>query len=101
MHALRAWVQLSVRQNLARLRTTTPPISARRSERVGWETDVEADPMVTTSLRLSKSVLGWVRQQAESERIRPTALIRRGIEEQRHGQTTDVSDRLGPHSDKG
>ena len=55
-----------------------------------WETDVQADPMVTTSLRLPKSLLDWVRDQADSQRIKPTALIRRWLEERR--TTDDPSD---------
>ena len=63
-------------------------------ERANWETDVEPDPMVTTSLRLPKSVLDWVRQQAEAEHVKPTALIRRWIEQQRADRAEDVSGRL-------
>jgi len=48
-----------------------------------WETDVDPDPMVTTSLRLPKSLLDWLRERAAEERIKPTALVRRWIEEQR------------------
>lgn len=55
-----------------------------------WETDVESDPMVTTSLRLPKSVLDWLRDEAAAEQVRPSALIRRYIEERR----------LAAHSDK-
>lgn len=63
-------------------------------ERARWETDTESDPMVTTSLRLPKSVLDWIRQQAEAEHVKPTALIRRWIEQQRSGHTTDLEVRL-------
>ncbi len=48
-----------------------------------WETDVDPDPMVTTSVRLPKSLLDWVREQADAGRVKPTALIRRWIEERR------------------
>jgi uncharacterized protein (DUF4415 family) len=58
-----------------------------------WETEVEPDPMVTTSLRLPKSVLDWVRAQAEVEHTKPTALIRRWIEERQAG-TAGVDERL-------
>jgi hypothetical protein len=34
------------------------------AERGVWESDTESDPMVTTSLRLPKSLLNWVRGQA-------------------------------------
>jgi len=46
-----------------------------------WETDVDPDPMVTTSLRLPKSLLDWVREQATAEHVKPTALVRRWIEQ--------------------
>lgn len=59
-----------------------------------WETDVDPDPMVTTSLRLPKSLLDWVREQAAQERVKPTALIRRWIEDHRAGTGDDVADRL-------
>lgn len=48
-----------------------------------WETDTEADPMVTTSLRLPKSLLDWVRQQAAMQHVRPSVLIRQWIEQHR------------------
>jgi hypothetical protein len=67
---------------------------AAEIERARGETDVDSDPMVTTSLRLPKSVLDWVRQQAEVEQVKPTALIRRWIEQQRTGRAADVSGRL-------
>lgn len=55
-------------------------------ETATWETEVEPDPMVVTSLRLPKSLLDWVRDQAEAERVKPTALIRRWIEDRRPTQ---------------
>ncbi len=39
--------------------------------------------MITTSLRLPKSLLDWVREQAAAEHTKPTALIRRWIEQRR------------------
>lgn len=54
-----------------------------------WETDIDPDPMVTTSLRLPKSLLDWVRQQAADERVKPTALIRSWIEDRRTGADAD------------
>lgn len=48
-----------------------------------WETDTEADPMVTTSLRLPKSLLDWVREQAAAQHVRPSGLIRQWIEQRR------------------
>lgn len=56
-------------------------------ESATWETEVDPDPMVVTSLRLPKSLLDWVRAQAEAERVKPTALIRRWIEDRRPAQT--------------
>ncbi len=55
-------------------------------ETATWEPEVEPDPMVVTSLRLPKSLLDWVRDQAEAERVKPTALIRRWIEDRRPTQ---------------
>lgn len=43
------------------------------------------DPMVTTSLRLPKSVLDQVRAQARQLGVRPTSLIRRWVEAQVFG----------------
>jgi hypothetical protein len=82
-------------RKLAQLRDhyDTADLSAE-IEHAHWETDVEPDPMVTTSLRLPKSVLDWVRQQAEAEHVKPTALIRRWIEQQREESAEDVSGRL-------
>lgn len=54
-----------------------------------WETDTEADPMVTTSLRLPKSLLDWVRERAAERHVRPTTLIRQWIEQLR---TADAGD---------
>lgn len=52
-------------------------------ESAAWENDVDPDPMIVTSLRLPKSLLDWVREQAEVERVKPTTLIRRWIEDRR------------------
>lgn len=49
----------------------------------------DPDPMITTSLRLPKSLLDWVREQAAAEGVKPTALVRTWIEE-RHATPTDV-----------
>jgi Arc/MetJ-type ribon-helix-helix transcriptional regulator len=48
-----------------------------------WEDEVAADPMVTTSVRLPKSLLDWVREQAEREHMRPSVLIRQWLEQRR------------------
>lgn len=67
-------------------------------DRAVLETEVAADPMVTTSLRLPKSLLDWVRRQAEEQDLKPTALIRRWVEERRRavegGTGTDLEKRL-------
>lgn len=52
-----------------------------------WETEVDPDPMIVTSVRLPKSLLDWVREQAAVEQLKPTALIRRWIEDRRHAST--------------
>lgn len=52
-------------------------------EEGAWETDTEVDPMVTTSLRLPKSLLDWVREQAAAQHVRPSGLIRQWIEQRR------------------
>jgi hypothetical protein len=48
-----------------------------------WETGTETDPMVTTSVRLPKSLLDWVRQRATAQHVRPSVLIRQWIEQRR------------------
>jgi hypothetical protein len=48
-----------------------------------WETDVADDPMVTTSLRLPKSLLDWIRTRAAEQHVKPTAWIRDLLEQQR------------------
>lgn len=48
-----------------------------------WETESDADPMVTTSLRLPKSLLDWVREQSAAQHLRPSGLIRQWIEQRR------------------
>ncbi|UNX54859.1 hypothetical protein MF406_00720 [Georgenia sp. TF02-10] len=62
-------------------------------ERGVWEDETETDPMVTTSLRLPKSLLDWVRERAATEHVRPSALIRQWIEQRRDaGNAVDVGD---------
>ncbi|MGH9067836.1 MAG: hypothetical protein ACRD0J_10155 [Acidimicrobiales bacterium] len=48
-----------------------------------WEDDTQPDPMVTTSLRLPKSLLDWVRERAADQHVRPSVLIRQWIEQRR------------------
>ena len=52
------------------------------------EFDETSDPMITTSLRLPKSVLDRVRALAADEGVKPTALMRRWVE---RASTNDVS----------
>jgi hypothetical protein len=66
-----------------RLGVHTADSADEDTENVTWETDIDSDPMITTSLRLPKSLLDWVRDQAEDEDLKPTALIRRWIEQRR------------------
>lgn len=53
-----------------------------------WETEVDTDPMIVTSVRLPKSLLDWVREQATVEKLKPTALIRQWIEDRRRVSTS-------------
>ncbi|MGH3839148.1 MAG: hypothetical protein ACRDSF_26145 [Pseudonocardiaceae bacterium] len=62
-------------------------------EQAHREDTTDPDPMVTTSLRLPKSLLDWVRDQAADEGLRPTALIRRWIEQRRDG-TEGLAERV-------
>lgn len=58
-----------------------------------WETGrAEPDPMVTTSLRLPKSVLDQVRERAETEGMKATAWMRAVVEDKvaAAGDTTEA-----------
>lgn len=63
-----------------------------------WETDTETDPMITTSMRLPKSLLDWVREQAAVQHVRPSGLIRQWIEQRRDAgdaaRVEDLAERL-------
>ena len=48
-----------------------------------WEDETDADPMITTSLRLPKSLLDWVRERAAEQHVRPSVLIRQWVEQRR------------------
>lgn len=87
-------------QQIAELRAyydTTSTAEELADETAGrWEDDVEPDPMVTTSLRLPKSLLDKVRAEAKALDVKPTALIRTWIEHHyasEHPRTQDE-----PHS---
>ncbi len=56
---------------------------AAEMEQGTWEAGTDADPMITTSVRLPKSLLDWVRQRATAQHVRPSVLIRQWIEQQR------------------
>ena len=56
---------------------------AAEMEQGSWEGGTDADPMVTTSVRLPKSLLDWVRQRAATQHVRPSVLIRQWIEQHR------------------
>jgi len=56
---------------------------AAEMEQGSWEADTDGDPMITTSVRLPKSLLDWVRHQAAAQHVRPSVLIRQWIEQHR------------------
>ncbi len=56
---------------------------AAEMEQGTWEAGTDADPMITTSVRLPKSLLDWVRHRAAVEHVRPSVLIRQWIEQHR------------------
>jgi Arc/MetJ-type ribon-helix-helix transcriptional regulator len=59
-----------------------------------WETETETDPMITTSVRLPKSLLDWVRDQAAAQHVRPSVLIRQWIEQRRDAGGRSGLDKL-------
>jgi len=61
-------------------------------ETATWETDVDPEPMIVTSVRLPKSLLDWLRERASTENVKPTTLIRRWIEDQRDASVADTRD---------
>lgn len=62
---------------------------AAEMEQGTWEAGTDADPMVTTSVRLPKSLLDWVRQRAAAQHVRPSVLIRQWIEQRRDQNGTE------------
>ncbi len=52
-------------------------------EQGSWEPGTDADPMITTSVRLPNSLLDWVRHSAAAQHVRPSVLIRQWIEQHR------------------
>ena len=87
-------------QQIAELREyydTTSTAEELADEAAGrWEDDVETDPMVTTSLRLPKSLLDTVRAEAKALEVKPTALIRTWIEQHYTAPQPGVQDE--PHT---
>lgn len=71
---------------------------AEEMESGTWESDTELDPMVTTSVRLPKSLLDWIRDHAARQHVRSSALIRQWLEQQRDadasGSTNDLEARV-------
>jgi hypothetical protein len=49
---------------------------AAEMEQGSWEAGTDVDPMITTSVRLPKSLLDWVRRSAAAQHVRPSVLIR-------------------------
>lgn len=68
-------------------------------DRGHWEIDTVDEPMVTTSLRLPKSLLDWVRDQAAERHVKPTAWIRELLEHQRAG-LPDLEKRVSSLEDR-
>lgn len=64
---------------------------AAEMEQGAWEADTDADPMITTSVRLPKSLLDWIRQRAAAQHVRPSVLIRQWIEQQRDEDGTEIA----------
>ncbi len=67
---------------------------AAEMDQCTWETGTETDPMVTTSVRLPKSLLDWVRQRAAAQHLRPSALIRQWIEQCRDAASAEGAGNL-------
>jgi hypothetical protein len=67
---------------------------AAEMEQGTWEADTDADPMITTSVRLPKSLLDWIRQRAAAQHVRPSVLIRQWIEQQRDEDGTETPEDL-------
>ncbi len=67
---------------------------AAEMEQGTWEANTDADPMITTSVRLPKSLLDWIRQRAAAQHVRPSVLIRQWIEQQRDEDGTETADLL-------
>ena len=65
---------------------------AAEMEQGSWEADTDADPMITTSVRLPKSLLDWVRQRAAAQHVRPSVLIRQWIEQRRDAEAEGAGD---------
>jgi len=62
---------------------------AAEMEQGSWAAATDADPMITTSVRLPKSLLDWVRHAAAAQHVRPSVLIRQWIEQHRDADETE------------
>lgn len=58
-----------------------------------WETDVVDDPMISTSIRLPKSLMDRVRQAADDDGVKPTSWIRQLVERNFSGREAAMEDR--------
>ena len=67
------------------------PDFAAEMDKGMWEADTDADPMITTPVRLPKSLLDWTRQRAAAKHVRPSVLIRQWIEQRRDEEGTKSS----------
>ena len=67
---------------------------AAEMEQGSWEAGTDVDPMITTSVRLPKSLLDWVRRSAAAQHVRPSVLIRQWIEQHRDAAETEGAEDL-------
>ena len=63
---------------------------AAEMEQGSREAGTDAGPMVTTSVRLPKSLLDWARHRAAAQHVRPSVLIRQWA-----GQHRDAAEEEG------
>ncbi|WP_156096439.1 hypothetical protein [Amycolatopsis jejuensis] len=66
---------------------------AEEMEQGTWETDVVEDPMISTSIRLPKSLMDRVRQAADDDGVKPTAWIRQLVERKFSEKEAATADR--------
>lgn len=73
---------------------------AAEMEHGGWEETADADPMVTTSVRLPRSLLDWVRRRAAAQHARPRVLIRQWVEQQRDAAEAEGAGDLAARAER-